>query len=44
MDLREGLRATLVLENLLDSPHRVHGSGVDGAVRGVVVSVPSEIR
>ena len=44
MDLRDGLRATLALENLLDSPHRVHGSGVDGAGRGVVVSIISEMR
>lgn len=42
-DLRDGLRATLVLENLLDSPHRVHGSGVDGAGRGAVVSIIGEI-
>lgn len=44
MDLRDGLRATLVLENLFDRPHRVHGSGVDGAARGVVVGILSEIR
>ena len=43
-ELGNGVRATLALENLLDSPYRVHGSGVDGAGLGAVLSIAGELR
>lgn len=39
-----GMRATLALENLFDSPYRVHGSGVDGAGLGAVLSIAGALR
>jgi iron complex outermembrane receptor protein/hemoglobin/transferrin/lactoferrin receptor protein len=45
LDLRGGarigsrLRALLTLENLTNSPYRVHGSGVDGAGFGAILTI-----
>jgi outer membrane receptor protein involved in Fe transport len=40
----EHISASLALENLFDSPYRVHGSGVDGAGLGAVLSVTGTFR
>ncbi|ACY18791.1 TonB-dependent receptor [Haliangium ochraceum] len=42
--LGDGWRATLMLENLFGTPYRVHGSGVDGPGRGVVLGLEAELR
>lgn len=36
---RKNLRVNVVVENLLDTPYRVHGSSINGPGRGVIVSV-----
>jgi outer membrane receptor protein involved in Fe transport len=42
--ISRGLRATLALENLLDRPYRIHGSGVDGAGFGAVLGLAGAFR
>lgn len=48
VDLRAGFRsggplsAWLVLENLFDTPYRVHGSGVNGPGRGLIFTVEAQ--
>lgn len=37
------VRATLTVENILNDPYRVHGSGVDGAGFGAIVSLSSRL-
>jgi len=36
---REALVIALVVENVFDAAYRVHGSSVNGAGRGVILSV-----
>lgn len=40
----DNVRATVAVENALDAPYRVHGSGVDGAGFGIVLSIAGAFR
>lgn len=42
--IRNRLRATLTVHNLTDRPYRIHGSGVDGAGLGAIVTLSGGIR
>ena len=49
VDLRAGLRLpgrlqlNVVVENLADTPYRVHGSSVNGPARGLILNVEAEL-
>ena len=38
------LAAVLIVENVFDSPYRYHGSSVNGAGRGFVLSLEAGLR